>query len=123
MDLFEAAAERDISHKPLAERMRPRTLDEVVGQEHVLGKGTLLRKAIEADRVPSLLFWGPPGCGKTTLAQVIARATQAELIQLSATEAGIKDIRETVARAKERFAHQRKKTLLFIDEIHRFNKG
>jgi putative ATPase len=123
MDLFEAAAERDLSNKPLAERMRPRTLDEVVGQEHVLGPGTLLRKAIESDRVPSLLLWGPPGCGKTTLAAVIAQTTRAELITLSATEAGIKDIRETVARAKELFAHQRKRTLLFIDEIHRFNKA
>ncbi len=103
--------------------MRPRTLDEVVGQDHVLGPGTLLRRAIESDHVPSILFWGPPGCGKTTLAQVIAQATRAELIQLSATEAGIKDIRETVARAKELFAQQRRRTLLFIDEIHRFNKG
>ncbi len=123
LDLFEAAAERDLSNKPLAERMRPRTLDEVVGQEHVLGPGTLLRRAIEADHVPSLLLWGPPGCGKTTLAQVVAAATKSELVQLSATEAGIKDIREVVARAKELRAHQHKRTLLFIDEIHRFNKG
>jgi putative ATPase len=122
-DLFAAAAERDMTGKPLAERMRPRTLDELVGQEHVLGPGTLLRKAIESDNVPSLLLWGPPGCGKTTLAQVIALATKSELVQMSATEAGIKDIREVVARAKELRAQQRKRTILFIDEIQRFNKG
>src|SRR3954468_16999189 len=96
-DLFRAAAARDPSLVPLPERMRPRTIDEGVGQQHILGPNTLLGEALATDQAPSLLFWGPPGTGKTTLARVIANATRAELIALSAVDSGIKDIREAVA--------------------------
>ena len=105
-DLFRAAAARDSRVVPLAERMRPRTLDEVVGQRHILGPNTLLREAIETDQVPSLILWGPPGTGKTTLARVIAAITQADLVAISAVESGIKDIRETVQRAVLRCTEQ-----------------
>jgi putative ATPase len=108
---------------PLAARMRPLALDEIVGQEHVLAPGKTLRKAIEADRVPSLVLWGPPGSGKTTLARVIANTTNAEFAPVSAVSAGVADLRRIVKEAADRYAENGKRTILFIDEIHRFNKS
>ncbi len=108
---------------PLALRLRPETLDEVVGQKHILGPGKLLSRAIRADQLSSLIFYGPPGTGKTTLAQVIAKATKAEFRQINATTSGKKDMEEVVAEAKQNRAAYGKKTILFIDEIHRFNKA
>ncbi len=124
MDLFDARhTEAPSFIRPLADRMRPETLDEFMGQEHLTAKGSLLRRAIEDDRVFSLLLWGPPGCGKTTLAGIIARATKAEFVEISAVLSGVKDIRDIIAQAKERRALYKKRTLLFVDEIHRFNKA
>ncbi len=108
---------------PLASRLRPTTLEEVVGQEHIIGKDKLLYRAIKADKISSILFYGPPGTGKTTLAKVIANTTSAEFLQINATSAGKKDMEEVVAKAKENMGAYGKKTILFIDEIHRFNKG
>ena len=122
-DLFQHAADRDLSNAPLAERLRPKKLSEVVGQGHLLGEGRLLRRAIERDQIPSFIFWGPPGTGKTTLARVIAETTGSAFESLSAVLAGVKEIREVVARAKERWVSSRRRTILFVDEIHRFNKA
>ncbi|MDQ0190522.1 replication-associated recombination protein A [Alicyclobacillus cycloheptanicus] len=124
MDLFSAAAERDREQDaPLAYRMRPRTLDEVVGQQAVVGPGTLLRRAIEADRLVSVIFFGPPGSGKTTLAHIIANATSARFETLNAVSAGVADIRRVIQEASDERKLYGRKTVLFIDEIHRFNKA
>jgi putative ATPase len=117
------AAQDALNNAPLAARMRPRSLDEFVGQESVMGPGTLLRKAIEADKLSSAIFWGPPGCGKSTLAQIIARTTRAYFENYSAVTSGVADIRKVIAAARERWRVQRQKTILFVDEIHRWNKA
>jgi putative ATPase len=105
-------------HIPLAERIRPHSLDEMIGQEHLVGNGSILRTAIEQGRIPSMIFWGPPGTGKTTLANIIATHLKVPFFQLSAISAGVKEVREVIAEAKEKTG-----AVLFIDEIHRFNKG
>jgi len=123
MDLFDRAASADPSGKPLADRMRPRRLEDFAGQEHLLGPGAALRRAIEADTVPSLILWGPPGTGKTTLARIVALRTGAEFVPFSAVLGGVKEIREIVAAARDRRKLNRKRTLLFVDEIHRFTNA
>lgn len=124
MDLFDYMREQNKENEsPLASRLRPTTLDEVVGQEHIIGKGKLLYRAIKADKLSSILFYGPPGTGKTTLAKVIANTTSAEFMQINATSAGKKDMEDVVQKAKDNAGMYGKKTILFIDEIHRFNKG
>lgn len=124
MDLFEQAnLERMERSAPLAARMRPRTLDEFVGQEHIVGPGRLLRRAIEADQLSSLIFYGPPGTGKTTLARVIANTTRAHFIAINAVLAGVKEIREAIEEAQNRARLHGQRTILFVDEVHRFNKA
>ena len=124
MDLFDYMREQNKETSgPLASRMRPTTLDEGVGQQHIVGKDKLLYRAIKADKLSSIIFYGPPGTGKTTLAKVIAHTTSAEFMQINATSAGKKDMEEVVEQAKANQGMYQKKTILFIDEIHRFNKG
>ena len=124
MDLFDYVREKNLDKEaPLASRLRPSTLEEVVGQQHIIGKDKLLYRAIKADKLSSIIFYGPPGTGKTTLAKVIANTTSAEFTQINATVAGKKDMEEVVARAKETLGMYQKKTILFVDEIHRFNKS
>ena len=119
----QALAERIEKEAPLAARMRPRTLDEFVGQEHIVGRGRLLRRAIQADQLSSLIFYGPPGTGKTTLARIIANTTKAHFIAINAVLAGVKDIRAAIEQAQERRRLYGQKTILFVDEVHRFNKA
>jgi len=124
MDLFDYARQKNgRKEAPLAGRMRPKNLDEVVGQEHIIGKDKLLYRAIQADKLSSIIFYGPPGTGKTTLAKVIAQTTQANFVQMNATTSGKKEMQEAVKEAKEALGMFQKKTILFIDEIHRFNKA
>ena len=124
MDLFEYAKSKTLDKEsPLASRMRPSSLDEVVGQEHIVGRDKLLYRAIKADKLTSVIFYGPPGTGKTTLARVIASTTSADFTQINATSAGKKDMEAVVKEAQDRLGMHGKKTILFIDEIHRFNKG
>ena len=124
MDLFAYMRQQNMKDEsPLASRLRPTTLDEVVGQQHIVGKDKLLYRAIKADKLSSIIFYGPPGTGKTTLAKVIANTTSAEFMLINATSAGKKDMEEVVAAAKNNQGMYGKKTILFIDEIHRFNKG
>src|SRR5271168_3256877 len=128
MGLFQTAQPLDNfqddpqSGRPLADRMRPRTLDEFIGQEDLLGPGKPLRTQIERDDMSSMLFWGPPGCGKTTLARIIARQTKSEFIPFSAVLAGIKEIKEVMAKA-EGARHYGRRTIVFVDEMHRFNRA
>lgn len=124
MDIFDyARSVNSEKESPLASRLRPKTLDQVVGQEHIIGKDKLLYRAIKADKISSIIFYGPPGTGKTTLAKVIANTTSADFMQLNATVAGKKDMEDVVAKAKKNMAMSGRKTILFVDEIHRFNKG
>lgn len=123
-DLFTSALEERLAKKgPLAARMRPTSLDEIVGQRHLLGEGKPLRSLIEADRLSSIILWGPPGTGKTTLANVIATSTNKAFVPLSAVSAGVKDVREAVDKAQRRLADNDRGTILFLDEVHRFNKA
>lgn len=121
-DLFDAQLESK-EHTPLAERMRPRALEEIIGQEHLLGEGKILRQLIKQDALRSLIFWGPPGVGKTTIASVIAQHTDAYFVPLSAVSAGVKDVRNVIENAANNLKFHKKKTILFLDEIHRFNKA
>ena len=124
MDLFEYMRENTMKKEaPLASRLRPITLEEVVGQDHIIGKDKLLYRAIKADKLSSIIFYGPPGTGKTTLAKVIANSTSSNFTQINATAAGKKDMEAVIAEAKDCIARVGKRTILFVDEIHRFNKG
>lgn len=119
-DLFDQNFKKGL---PLAERLRPENLENFVGQEKIIGPGTILRTALESDNIPSMIFWGPPGCGKTTLARIIANLTKAVFVQFSAVAGSVKDVRENIKQARERKKFYQQRTILFVDEIHRFNKA
>ncbi len=122
-DMFgESARAQAQREAPLAARMRPRTFDEFVGQEHLIGEGRVLRRVIDADQIPSIILWGPPGSGKTTLARIVATQTKSHFEPISAVTAGVADLRRVVHEARERRGMYGRRTILFIDEIHRFNK-
>ena len=124
MDLFEYNAKVTMAgDAPLADRMRPRTLDDFIGQSEAVGEGSLIRQAIATQRLFSMILWGPPGCGKTTLARLIAGASQARFVEFSAVLSGVKDIRQVIQEARQQRDHHHRRTLLFVDEIHRFNKA
>ena len=124
MPLFDLPEEKDLPQSmPLAAKMRPQTFAEFVGQEHLVADGRVLRKCIEADQLPSMVFWGPPGSGKTTLAHIIANVTRAQFSPLSAVSAGVADLRRVIGEAKKRLKSSGQRTILFVDEIHRFNKA
>lgn len=121
MELFDQL--QNMEHQPLAARMRPRTLDEYIGQDHIVGNGRLLRRAIAADQLTSVIFYGPPGTGKTTLARVIANHTKSNFITLNAVLTGVQNIRDAIAKADEQHNLYNRKTILFVDEVHRWNKS
>ena len=125
MQLFEepASAAGPAPAGPLADRMRPRALDEIVGQEHLLGPGRVLRAALESGELHSMILWGPPGSGKTTLASLMAQVAGARFVAFSAVLSGVKEIRQVVTEAEAERARRRRRTILFVDEIHRFNRG
>lgn len=123
MDLFSYQQEQNPAGRLLADRMRPVTLDEYIGQEHIVGPGKLLRRAIEADQISSILLYGPPGCGKTTLAHIISNHTKAEFVRLNAVDASVKDVREVIEKAQNDKSFYGTKTILFLDEVHRFNSS
>ncbi|MBW2582581.1 MAG: AAA family ATPase, partial [Deltaproteobacteria bacterium] len=124
MDIFDYHAQKaTAASRPIAERMRPRSLDEFVGQVHVVGEDSIVRNAIEQDRIFSMILWGPPGCGKTTLARIIAAETRSFYVHFSAVLSGVKEIRGVIAEAQNQQKLYRKQTILFVDEIHRFNKS
>jgi len=124
VDLFDSGGEEELSRRaPLAERLRPRSLGEVLGQEHLTGEGRPLADAVRSGRLGSIILWGPPGTGKTTLARVLSREVEEEFVPLSAVESGVRELRGALGEARERLKYERRGTLLFVDEVHRFNKA
>ena len=122
-DLFDEPRRDRPTNAPLAERMRPHSFDDLTGQDEIVGKGRPLRNAIDADRLSSVILWGPPGCGKTTLAHLISRSTKAHFVSFSAVTSGVSELREIIKAAEHRLSTKGQKTILFVDEIHRFNKA